>query len=81
MTFIRETEFITVQNDLYQVIRKFKESSGPMVDKLKEFLDADKVFRIGDEIAFCRLVKDAEIVNDDVVNDDVEIVNSIGATS
>jgi len=78
MTFTRETEFITVQDDLYQVLRKFKETTGPVVDKWKEYLDADKAFRIGDEIVFCRLVQDAIIDDTEVI---LQETNPTGTTA
>lgn len=58
------TELLSVENELYIVLRKIKEDQGPVVDVWKEHLRADKVFRKDGVLIFCRLIPEAEIIND-----------------
>ena len=57
-------EFIEQGGTLYQVIRKIKESSDPIIDDWKEYLLADRVFRKEGLLYFCRTVEEATIISE-----------------
>jgi hypothetical protein len=57
-------ELIDNGGTLYQVIRKIKESSNPIIDDWKEHLLTDKVFRKEGLLYFCRTVEEATIISE-----------------
>lgn len=67
ITFIRTKQFITVENELYEIIRAIRESHNPVIDTWKESLMADKVFKRGNFFFFCKHIEDAVIVEDEVI--------------
>ena len=58
--------FLTVGEDLYEVLRSTDESQLPLADEWKKFLGADKVFRKEGRLYFCSLVEEAVIVDETV---------------
>lgn len=62
--FQTHKNFIEIENMLYQIVRVIKESENPIVDALKEYLVADRVFRKEGNYYFVREVPEAEIVID-----------------
>ena len=38
-------EIITIENDLFEIVKILKESDKPIVDTWKEYLGADKIFK------------------------------------
>ena len=58
------TNFIKVNEELYKVVRTFKEEHVKNVDGLKELLHIDIVFRKDGLLYFCDTVQDLEIINE-----------------
>jgi hypothetical protein len=61
MHFIRK-EFLTFNDTLYYIIRIIKEEDNPIVDNLKEYLQADIVLKKQNLFYFLRSVPDLEII-------------------
>jgi hypothetical protein len=77
-------EFMEVGENLYEILRRIREDSRPVIDTWKEHLMADKVFRKEGWLYFCRSVEEAVIVPDEKVkkiknanNDDIDRVRSV----
>jgi hypothetical protein len=58
-------ELIKVGDDLYTVERKILESKGVNVDDFKSFTKCTNVFRRDGLLYFCRIVDEAQIVEDE----------------
>ena len=61
MHFIRK-EFLTFNDTLYYIMRIVKEEDRPIVDNLKEYLQADIVLKKQNLFYFLRSVPDLEII-------------------
>lgn len=59
-------EFMEIQGDLFEIVRRIREQKDTPVDAWKEHLGADKVFRKDGFLFFCRQVEEAQIVEDEV---------------
>jgi hypothetical protein len=56
--------YISVNGSLYQIVRFWPEERIKNVDMVKDWLKADSVFRKDSIMYFCRLIEEAEIIND-----------------
>ena len=63
MHFIRK-EFITFNNTLYYVIKTVRMDDKPIVENLKEYLQADIVLKKEDKFFFLRSIPDIEVITD-----------------
>jgi len=63
MHFIKK-EFITFNNTLYYIMRIIREDDKPIVENLKEYLQADIVLKKEDKFFFLRSIPDIEIITD-----------------
>lgn len=62
MYFIRK-EFLTFNNSLYYIVKTVKEEDRPIVENLKEYLQADLVLKKEGKLYFLRSIPEAEIIN------------------
>ena len=67
ITFNQTKQFITVEDELYEIVRAIRESHNPVIDTWKESLRADKVFKRGNFFFFCKHIEDAIIVTDEII--------------
>lgn len=56
--------FIAVGPDLFLVKKIYEEQRIKNVDLVKEWLDADSIFRKDGNLYFCNKIQEAEIIND-----------------
>lgn len=63
MHFIRK-EFITFNNSLYYIVKVVRMDENPIVDDLKEYLQADIVLKKEEKFYFLRNIPDIEIITD-----------------
>jgi hypothetical protein len=63
MYFIKK-ELITFQDNLYYIVKIVKESDKPIVDNLKEYLQADIVLKKEEKFFFLRNIPDIEVITD-----------------
>jgi len=63
MHFIRK-DFIEFNNTLYYIIKVVREDDKPIIDPLKEYLQADIVLRKEDKFYFLRSIPDIEIITE-----------------
>jgi len=63
MHFIRK-EFITFNNTLYYIIKIVRIDDNPIVENLKEYLQADIVLKKEDKFFFLRSIPDIEIITE-----------------
>jgi hypothetical protein len=63
MHFIKK-EFITFNNTLYYVVKIVRVDDNPIVENLKEYLQADIVLKKEDKFFFLRSIPDLEIITD-----------------
>lgn len=63
MHFIRK-EFITFNNTLYYIVKIVRIDDNPIVENLKEYLQADIVLKKEDKFFFLRSIPDIEIITD-----------------
>ena len=63
MHFINK-EFITFNNSLYYVVKIVKMDDNPIVENLKEYLQADIVLKKEDKFYFLRNIPDIEIITE-----------------
>ena len=63
MHFIRK-DFIEFNNTLYYIIKVVREDDKPIIDLLKEYLQADIVLRKEDKFYFLRSIPDIEIITE-----------------
>jgi hypothetical protein len=62
MYFIRK-EFLTFNNTLYYIVKIVREDDRPIVENLKEYLQADLVLKKEGKLFFLRSIPEAEIIN------------------
>jgi len=55
--------FIKVNNDLFRVIRVFREESILNTDMVKEWLMADAIYKRDQMLYFCEKIEELEILN------------------
>ena len=58
--------FLTVGEELYEVLKNTDESHLPLADEWKKYLGADKVFRKEGRLYFCSLIEEAVIIEETV---------------
>ena len=63
MHFIKK-ELITFQDKLYYIVKIVKESDRPIVDNLKEYLQADIVLKKEEKFFFLRNIPDLDIITE-----------------
>ncbi len=63
MHFIRK-EFITFNNTLYYTVKIVRVDDRPIVENLKEYLQADIVLKKEDKFYFLRSIPDIDIITD-----------------
>lgn len=63
MHFIRK-EFITFNNTLYYVVKIVREDDRPIIENLKEYLQADIVLKREDKFFFLRSIPDINIITE-----------------
>ena len=63
MHFIRK-DFITFQDKLYYIVKIVREDDKPIVDNLKEYLQADIVLKKEEKFFFLRNIPDIEIITE-----------------
>jgi hypothetical protein len=63
MHFIKK-EFIEFNNVLYYIVKLVREDDNPIVDSLKEYLQADIVLKKEDKFYFLRSIPDIEIITE-----------------
>ena len=63
MYFIRK-EFITFNNNLYYIVKVVKMDDNPIVENLKEYLQADIVLKKEEKFYFLRNIPDIEVITD-----------------
>jgi hypothetical protein len=63
MHFIKK-EFITFNNTLYYIVKIVRIDDNPIVENLKEYLQADIVLKKEDKFFFLRNIPDIEIITD-----------------
>jgi hypothetical protein len=63
MHFIKK-EFITFNNTLYYIVKIVRIDDNPIVENLKEYLQADIVLKKEDKFFFLRSIPDLEIITE-----------------
>jgi hypothetical protein len=63
MYFIKK-EFITFNNTLYYIVKIVRVDDNPIVENLKEYLQADIVLKKEDKFFFLRSIPDLEIITE-----------------
>jgi hypothetical protein len=63
MHFIKK-EFITFNNTLYYIVKVVRMDDNPIVENLKEYLQADIVLKREDKFFFLRSIPDLEIITE-----------------
>ena len=63
MHFIKK-EFITFNNTLYYIMKIVRIDDNPIVENLKEYLQADIVLKKEDKFFFLRSIPDIEVITD-----------------
>jgi hypothetical protein len=63
MHFIKK-EFITFNNTLYYIVKVVRIDDKPIVENLKEYLQADIVLKREDKFFFLRSIPDLEIITE-----------------
>jgi hypothetical protein len=63
MYFIKK-EFITFNNTLYYIVKVVRVDDNPIVENLKEYLQADIVLKKEDKFFFLRSIPDLEIITE-----------------
>jgi hypothetical protein len=63
MHFIKK-EFITFNNILYYIVKIVREDDRPIVENLKEYLQADIVLKRENKFFFLRSIPDIEIITE-----------------
>jgi hypothetical protein len=61
MHFIRK-DFISFQDKLYYIVKIVREDDKPIVDNLKEYLQADIVLKKEEKFYFLRNIPDIDII-------------------
>lgn len=68
--FRMSRNFLTVGNDLYEVLRIHDENRVKDTEEYKKFIGADRVFRKDGRLLFCVLVEEAQIIEETFDKDD-----------
>ena len=63
MHFIKK-EFITFNNTLYYIVKIVRVDDNPIVENLKEYLQADIVLKKEDKFYFLRNIPDIDIITE-----------------
>ena len=63
MHFIKK-EFITFNNTLYYIVKIVRIDDNPIVENLKEYLQADIVLKKEDKFFFLRNIPDIDIITE-----------------
>jgi hypothetical protein len=63
MHFIRK-DFISFQDKLYYIVKIVREDDKPIVDNLKEYLQADIVLKKEERFYFLRNIPDIDIITE-----------------
>ena len=63
MHFIRK-DFISFQDKLYYILKIVREDDKPIVDNLKEYLQADIVLKKEEKFYFLRNIPDIDIITE-----------------
>jgi hypothetical protein len=63
MHFIKK-DFITFNNTLYYIVKIVRVDDNPIVENLKEYLQADIVLKKEDKFFFLRSIPDLEIITE-----------------
>lgn len=63
MHFIRK-DFISFQDKLYYILKIVREDDKPIVDNLKEYLQADIVLKKEERFYFLRNIPDIDIITE-----------------
>jgi hypothetical protein len=63
MHFIKK-EFITFNNTLYYIVKIVRVDDNPIVENLKEYLQADIVLKKEDKFFFLRSIPDLQIITE-----------------
>jgi hypothetical protein len=63
MHFIKK-EFITFNNILYYIVKIVREDDRPIVENLKEYLQADIILKRENKFFFLRSIPDIEIITE-----------------
>jgi hypothetical protein len=63
MHFIKK-EFITFNNTLYYIVKIVRVDDNPIVENLKEYLQADIVLKKENKFFFLRSIPDLEIITE-----------------
>ena len=56
------TQVLTFNNNLYQLIRTFRDREGFPIEEGKEYYNCDTVLRKDGTLYFCRVIQEAQIV-------------------
>jgi hypothetical protein len=70
-------ELIKVGDDLYTVERKISEHSGIDTNLFKGYTNTTNVFRRDGLFYFCRLVEEAQIIEDEPIDELLLVENSL----
>ena len=62
--FTITNNFIRINQDLFKVLKTFKEESVKSVDPIKEWLSAESVFKKDGVLYFCEKIQDLETITD-----------------
>jgi hypothetical protein len=63
MHFIKK-EFITFNNSLYYIVKVVRMDDNPIIENLKEYLQADIVLKKEDKFFFLRNIPDIDIITE-----------------
>jgi len=63
MHFIKK-EFVTFNDTLYYIVKIVRVNDNPIVENLKEYLQADIVLKKEDKFFFLRSIPDLEIITE-----------------
>lgn len=70
-------ELIKVSDDLYTVERKIPEASGIDTNLFKGYTNTTNVFRRDGLFYFCRLIEEAQIIEDEPIDELPPVENSL----
>lgn len=59
-------QFISIEDELYEIIHTINEEKKPKIEMWKELLECEKVFRKEGFLFFCRKVEEAQIVTEEL---------------
>ena len=58
------TEILSFNNNLYQLIRKFRDVEGAPISDMKEYYNCDTVLRKDGFIYFCRHIQEPQLIQE-----------------